>query len=308
MGWCRAGVAGVMLLLLCSGSAFVACGARTGIPSPDSSDAADIVTEYARDATANADGDADGSDAPLPPPTGCDPDAGPTPIHLLAQTTELVTFYPPTQKFTSVGYLDCSIAGGPNSMAVERSGIAYVAGHDGRLYRVDTTNAHCTQTSYVPEQLGFLSFGMGYAGDQTTESLYVSDTFAGHGLGIIDTTSMTLSAVGKYVPPLPERCELSGSSDDRLFAFCLGINPDVRVVAEVDRHTAKVSSKHVLSTVADANAFAFARWGDAFYIFTSVKSVGTKVTKYDPATQAESVVAIYPVFIVGAGVSTCAPR
>jgi hypothetical protein len=149
---------------------------------------------------------------------------------------------------------------------------------------------------------------MGYAGDQTTESLYVSDTFANHGLAIIDTASMTLSPVGKYVPALPARCELSGSSDDRLFAFCLGVKPDVRVVAEVDRHTAKVISTHVLSTVADANAFAFAKWGDAFFIFTSVKGVGTKVTKYEPATQGESVVAIYPVFIVGAGVSTCAPR
>ncbi len=298
-----------------------ACGSRTGLLAPEDEDAAVDARPDRRDAIADRDAaDAREEDAlptldatkdvPKPPPLGC-VDAGATQIYLITSQNELLSFYPPTLLFTNVGKIACPAAGTatPFSMGVDRSGTAYSVFNDGRLFRISTSNAACQTTPYQVNQLGFQVFGMGYAGDQTTESLYVADSDFNNpskGLATIDTQTFKLASVGAFQPQLP-RCELTGTGDGRLFAFCLKQGTTGSIVAEVDRKTAKVIAADNLVLGNQSNAFAFSFWGGDFYIFTSPGGASS-VTKYDPLAKTETVVATHPSTIVGAGVSTCAPQ
>ncbi|CAN5753290.1 hypothetical protein BH09MYX1_BH09MYX1_20430 [soil metagenome] len=303
----------------------VACGARTGLLAPDAEDASIDATSDRRDATADRDATPDVRDAtaedalpsidsskdgPKPPPLGCT-DAGATQIYLITSQNELLSFYPPTLLFTKVGNIACPDAGAatPFSMGVDRSGFAFSVFNDGRLFRVSTATAACQTTPYVANQLGFQVFGMGYAGDQNSEKLYTAESDFNNpskGLAAIDTQTFLLSSVGAFQPPLP-RCELTGTGDDRLFAFCLKQGASGSIIAQIDRTNAKVVAADNLVLGNQSNAFAFAFWGGDFYIFTSPGGASS-VTKYDPLAKTETIVATHPSTIVGAGVSTCAPQ
>lgn len=298
-----------------------ACGSRTGLLAPDFDDAATDVRADRRDAANERDArDAADEDAlpsidapkdvPKPPPLGCT-DAGATQIYLITSQNELLAFYPPTLAFTKVGNIACPGAGTatPFSMGVDRAGIAHSVFNDGRLFRLSTANASCQSTPYAPNQLGFQVFGMGYAGDQVSEKLYAADSDFNNpskGLATIDTQSFKLLSVGPFQPQLP-RCELTGTGDGRLYAFCLKQNTTGSIVAEIDRTNANVIAADNLVMGNQSNAFAFAFWGGDFYIFTSPGGASS-VTRYDPIAKTETVVASHPSTIVGAGVSTCAPQ
>ena len=299
----------------------VACGSRTGLLAPEIDDAAVDVRPDRRDAAGDRDArDATDEDAlpsidatkdgPKPPPLGCT-DAGATQIYLITSQNELLAFYPPTLTFTKVGSIACPGAGTatPFSMGVDRAGIAYSVFNDGRLFRISTANASCQTTAYQPNQLGFQVFGMGYAGDQISEKLYAADSDFNNpskGLATVDTVAFKLGLVGQFQPQLP-RCELTGTGDGRLYAFCLKQNTSGSIVAEIDRTTAKVIAADNLVLGNQTNAFAFSFWGGDFYIFTSPGGAST-VTRYDLLAKTETVVASHPSTIVGAGVSTCAPQ
>jgi hypothetical protein len=284
-----------------------ACGARTGLRG----------TAGSLDATADADAHTDARDAqdedvvedvveedapddafPDVPIVGDCPDAGATLVYLLGAQSELYSFYPPTLAFKSIGTIACpNTSSSPNSMAVTRTGIAFAGFLDGQLFEVSTSNAACKATPYTSSQLGWLTFGMGYAGEADGgETLYVAgngSTFS-KGLGFIDTTSFTLN-----------NCELSGTGAGQLFGYC-PFNSGA-YLQEIDPATAKILSSHQLGVGGNTTAFAFAFWGGDFWIFTATGGNGSTVTQYDPNTQSETPVATAPIQIVGAGVSTCAP-
>ena len=246
-----------------------------------------------------------------PVPTDC-PDAGATLVYVISSQNELFSFYPPTLVFTKIGNIACpSMGATPYSMAVDRLGTAYSVFDDGTLWQISTANAACKATSYMPAVTGtpFHNFGMGYAGDQTGESLYVADAnFNSNSLGLatIDTKSFTRNFIAPFNPSLP-RCELTGTGDGRLFAFCLHTSGTGSLLAEVDRTNANVIAENNLTVGDSSDAFAYAFWGGEFWIFTS-PGTSTTVTKYDPGTMSESAVTTMPSTIVGAGVSTCAPQ
>jgi hypothetical protein len=296
-----------------------ACGSRTGLLSP---------SELLLDATSERsliDRSVDASrdvriadvlppldvqrDSPRPPPLGC-VDAGDTQVYLITSEGEMLSFYPPTSTLVTIGPINCPGAGNetPFSMGVERSGAAYSVFTDGRLFRLSTATAACRATPFAPGQFGFTTFGMGYAGDQNSEKLYVSDNAGGTGLATIDTTTFALSRVGSFVPDLPERCEMTGTGAGELFAYCVDPNGVGGVVAQIDRTNAKVIAASPVRVGTNNDAFAFAFWGGNFYMFNSSGGGGTTVTKYDPTNQSETVVATHPSTVVGAGVSTCAPN
>ena len=313
----------LLVLTACVGGTFLACGSRTGLLAPDEAplDAAGDVRDAGKDARdSGRDADAQEEDAlPTidatkdvikPPPLGCD-DAGSTQIYVITSQNELVAFYPPTLSFQKVGNIACPSGGStPFSMAVNRAGTAYSVFTDGHLFRISTANAACQSTTFAVNQLGFQVFGMGYSGDQLTESLYVADSDFNNpskGLATVDTTTFKLASVGPFVPQLP-RCELTGTGDGHLYAFCLkqgGVTGSI--LAEVDRTNGKVIAQNSLKVGDQNDAFAFSFWGGDFYIFTAPSGPST-VTKYDPVAQTETVVASHPSTIVGAGVSTCAPQ
>ena len=285
-----------------------ACGARTGLYEPvdaATTDAHDAAHDVAEEDVSDADvEDVEFPDVPIV--SDC-PDAGATLVYVLGSENELYSFYPPTFSFTSIGTIACPSTSTPNSMAVTRSGIAFANFQSGELFEVSTANAACKATTYVPNQLGWDTYGMGYAGiADGGESLYVvgfGSPFS-KGLGTIDTSTFTLSDIGQFQPQQFD-CELTGTSDGRLFGYCPLSSGNGSWFIEIDPSNAGILSQHQLSAGSN-EAWAFAFWGGEFWIFDG-KGGTSVVTEYDPVAQTETVVGNAPIDVVGAGVSTCAP-
>jgi len=195
-------------------------------------------------------------------------------------------------------------------MGVDRLGTAYSSFTTGNLFKISTANAACQATSYVPDQKGFHTFCMGYAGQPDGgDTLYVAECSGSPsnslGLGWIDTTAYKLNFVGPFQPTMPS-CELTGTGDGHLFGFC--INPTSgSTVVQIDTSNAHIVAADPLKVGDPSNGFAFAFWGGYFWIFTTPGGTST-VTRYDPLTKTETTMTTYAGSIVGAGVSTCAPE
>jgi hypothetical protein len=233
-------------------------------------------------------------------------------VYTLAEDNTLYSFYPPTLAFTAIGVLDCPTSEGPFSMAVDRNGTAWVVFTDGSLWNVDTTNAHCTSTAYVPGQSGFTTFGMGFSSNavgSVDETLFVSDSseFSGSTMGLakIDTTTLALTPIGMY-DKLNARAEMTGTGDARLFGAFEGTP---YIVAQIDKTDAKILSEapqNAISYAPDTSNFAFAFWGGDFWLFVG-PGTSTDVFHYQVSSGVTTKVKSVSFEIVGAGVSTCAP-
>jgi hypothetical protein len=250
-------------------------------------------------------------------PPGCAP--GTQYVWLLDRKGVLHKFDPPSFTLTPVGPIDCAPAedgstAQPFSMAVDRQGKAWVVFDDGRLYQIDTSNASCTPTSFVPNQSAFSTFGMGFSTrgiDSTTDELFVTQDSLDpavklQGLARIDTNTLELTPVAQYDTLAEQEAELTGTGDGRLFGFFTG---QPFVVAEIDKATAKIVSQApqpLIQLPPRAANFAFAHWGGDFYMFAGV-ALYTDVYRYRPSTNTTTLERSYSQLIVGAGVSTCAP-
>jgi hypothetical protein len=316
------------LLVALYPAAIVACGTRTGLLG--SSDdvgrpsSHDTFIEDASHGTFIEDAshgtfieDAGSPAAPtdaLPPidvgttpiPTDC-PDASATLIYLITINGILLSFDPPPATFTVIGSIACPSTAGPNSMAVDHTGLAYVAFGDGSIFRVSTRTASCQPTAFVANTQNFASrFGMGFAANAngTGETLYVAESVSNPRLASIDTTTSALRVIGPLLPVMVSP-ELTGTGAGDLFAFSaanLG-----SVIGQVDKTTARVVAQATLAGVYQGTAWAFAFWGGDFYTFTAPTG-GSVVTRFRPSDGSVAEVARYPIPIVGAGVSTCAPQ
>ncbi|HEX8795773.1 MAG TPA: hypothetical protein VF765_32710 [Polyangiaceae bacterium] len=315
---------GLVLLCALAGPALVAaCGSRTGLLSSAPSDAS--TSDSPPDAAEEADAGEEVGDAPFVVPDGPDicPDAGATLIYLITETNDLFSFYPPTLAFRHIGPLSCPGAGTatPFSMAVDRQGIGRSSFSDGTLYLVDMRTAACVGTTFQPDQLGFQTFCMGYAandadGGDAGETLYVAECNVlqspppdSMGLATLDTASLTLSYVAPFSPPI-RGPELTGTGDGRLFGFYTNPNQNETGshIVQIDRGTGAILQDYPLQVGTPNDGYAFAFWGGVFWVFTfSGPSLPTIVTRFDPATRSETMVASMPEGVVGAGVSTCAP-
>ena len=201
------------------------------------------------------------------------------------------------------------------AMAVDRFGFAWVVYEDGSLWKVDTKDARCAATTFVPDQEGFHRFGMGFSTDATSgsaESLFVAD-HDGKGLGKIDLKTMKLKAIGSFDGILTGRAaELTGTGDGRLFGF---FTTSPAQVGELAKGTGSAVTHDELATVSTGTDWAFSFWGGDFYLYTAndtgglpQNQKGSSVTRFRPSDN--SVTVVLPTIgfnIVGAGVSTCAP-
>ncbi len=293
------------------------CGARTELSAPLTDAAQEDHTVDHHDASEEDATEEDAIphidqfvDAPIP--TDC-PDAGDTLVYVITSENVLYSFYPPTLGFTAIGTIACpNTKSTPYSMAVNRLGTAFSVFADGTLWQFSTANAACKPTPYVPSPQGtpFYNFGMGFVGTQTTDTLYVCDANFNNvnskGLATIDTKTFARTFVANFQPELP-RCELTGTGDGRLFAFCL-LTQGGSEIAEIDPATAKIVAVNQLQVGNPNDAFAYAFWGGFFWIFHGPTGT-TTVTRYDPGSFSEQNVAtLSGRTIVGAGVSTCAPQ
>lgn len=272
-----------------------------------------VTAGCANDGTESAFVESDAGALPAPPPKDegafKEVDAEPPPfdgecaeetkqIYVLGTDKTLYRFHPDTLQFVRIGTIGCPSAAGTFSMAIDRRGTAWVEFTDGRLFAVDTRDATCKPTPFVPGQTGFSTFGMGYAKNDdgsSGETLYV----AGAGLASLDTKTFELTFLGSLTFG---RTELTGL-DTSLFAFSVGSG----VIAGLDKSNAATKVVYRTSAVDAAAAFAFAQWGGDFWLFTG-HGVSSKVTRYSPETDDSTVVVPSTgMLIVGAGSSTCAP-
>jgi hypothetical protein len=267
----------------------------------------------------NPEGGGFGNGSDAGPTTGGDCNADTKTIYVVSEENTLYSFTPETLSFKPIGVLNCLGTGGanPTSMAVDRTGTAWVLLSDGSINKVSVKDATCTPTSYVPGQAGFMKFGMGFATDGTSgaaETLYLSD-HDGKGLAKLDTTSMKVTAVGAYTGQLAGiSSELTGTGDGKLFGFFTTL-PNA-TVAQIDKNAGALSGMSSLMDTPPRTAWAFSFYAGVFYVYTAgdpasslpKDGVGSDVTLYDPVANTTKIVKSKVGFrIVGAGVSTCVP-
>lgn len=228
-------------------------------------------------------------------------------VHVLTDQGQLLRFDPPTVTFTKIAKLDCKSASSPYSMAVSRNGTGYSVFQDGTLQKFDVTTGVCEQTPFVPGQEGFQKFGMGFVSkDNADETLFVTDT-AGNRLAKIDVTAFKLTKIGDFDQLLGVSSELTGTGAGELFGVFETTPP---TIAQIDPLTAKISNTAPQGAVQipeGSTHFAFAAYGGQFWTFVGPDG-GTEVFVYDPVTKLTTKKATITEEIVGAGVSTCAPR
>jgi hypothetical protein len=325
---------GSALFVLAVACALAACGSRTGLlvpllgepeeggpdaePGPDATAPDEGVEDATVDVTEPPDGhegrDAREEDAlpPIdvtPPPmdalNDC-PDAGSTFIYVISSGYELLSFYPPTAAFTSIGTIACPGGGTPFSMAVDTTGVAYVEFNSGNIFRVSTRTAACVSTPFQPHQDGFTTFGMGFSANAPSpgETLFVASDQTPSQLASIDTMSFILSPLGIFRPAIDEP-ELTGTGAGDLFAFFRFGSGSA--IGQIDKATAQVVAQSDLPGVVQGSGWAFGFWGGDFYTFTA-PSGHTVVNRFRPTDGSVVQVASTDQLIVGAGVSTCAPQ
>lgn len=257
-----------------------------------------------------------GSNTPAVGADGCSDAA--RMVYVLSAEYELYRFEPDRLAFTKLGQLSCpSMGATPNSMAIDRSGTAWVNYSDGSLFKVSTKDASCEATKFQAGQSGIVKFGMAFASNAAgsqEETLFVSgiqDSLmgdGGKGLAKVDLGTMTLTPISDYSGELAHMgAELTGTGDGRLYGFFTTF-PNA-TLATIEKSSATTSNIHDLDGVYTGNAWAFSFWGGDFWFYTSTGTEPSKVTRLHTQTnQLEVVLEDAGGFrIVGAGVSTCAP-
>jgi hypothetical protein len=302
---------------------FAGCGARTDLDpfAAEVRDAGRDTGDASRDA-APPDAALDASiDAPpdaapdvlpdAPPdvdvPPGCD--AGDDSIVLLTEDAQLYRFDPETVTTSLVGQLGCDAFF--NSMSVSRTGRLYLSSEIGELYTADVDTLACEKTPFDASQVKYIRYGMGFTADDVPagETLFIAprnDLGQVDRLARIDLDDYELHVVGYFPVPVPA-AEVKGTSDGRLFLIHVGTDTENARLVEVDKDTAMLGNAIELPVGANYQAFDFAFWNGAFYVFVSLfGEESATVYRYTPDGALEVLGAV-PVVAVGAGVSTCAP-
>ncbi len=239
-------------------------------------------------------------------------------VYVVSAEYDLYKFEPDKLAFTKIGALACPSGGAtPNSMAIDRSGTAWVNYSDGALFKVSTKDASCEATSFKKGQSTFVKFGMAFASNAAgsqDETLFVSgiedSAFGdgGKGLATIDLKTMKLTPISDYPGDLRKMgAELTGTGDGRLYGFFTTF-PDA-TLAKIEKSSAATSDARSLDGVNTGNAWAFSFWGGDFWFYTSTGLEPSRVTRLRSKDGSIEVVKpnVGGFRIVGAGVSTCAP-
>ena len=236
-------------------------------------------------------------------------------VYVIGKGRELVRFDPEAMTFDQVGEIACPVNGGPAvgvptpfSMAVDRGGTAWVLYSDGTMYAVDVTDGSCKMTGFMPNQLeAFELFGMGFVTDtkdSSTETLYVSSYSPGDGIGDLSLSDLAIRRVGFY-HGLSGAAELTGTGDARLYGFFASNPPRV---ARIDKTDASILQTVDLPDTQIGAGWAFAFWGDGFWMFTAPDGGNSRLDRLDATTLTlEAERDDIGLQVVGAGVSTCAP-
>ena len=246
-------------------------------------------------------------------------------IFVLSGDAELWKYFPKGNNFELLGALDCpGLFPTTFSMAVDRSGFAWVQFTGGELRKIPVTDvSKCEDPGYQLNQQGVGNFGMAFVSNSANDACdqIYGNTYSGNGpfaegnkIGdfiTIEPVNLQLSLLGKTNF---DGAEVTGTGDGRAFIFG-GSNPSKLV--ELDKSDASVVNLLPLGTLEINNgAFAFAFFAGDFYLFTDSNNdfTNSEVTllDYDDSDNngKQDLVLLTdkaPIQIVGAGVSTCAP-
>lgn len=238
-------------------------------------------------------------------------------------TSHLLRFDPETLTYTDIGVIRCEAEGSLlRSMAVDRTGTAWVSSGRGALFRVSTTDASCTATGMELGQHEIRNYGMGFAtvGTSSEERLFITaeggwwmDGLAYRRLAEIDRSDLRIDMIGDIDAPTPANMELTGTGDGRLFGMVLDVRNLRNIVVSVellDADTGGTIERKVVPLAA-RGGFAFAQWGGNFWLFTEAPDGRARAAEFDwesgEMLRTVDVALDVPGTIVGAGVSTCAP-
>ncbi|WP_437511080.1 hypothetical protein [Sorangium sp. So ce1099] len=253
-------------------------------------------------------------------------------IYLVTPYSEFFSFHPATSELRLIGELDCPILRdddprpqgvSPLSMAVDRTGVAWILDTNGYVVRLDISTGRCEQTSFRKKFLQSLRhFGMAFASDGVPgqETLYVREALLNgvteeepvRALAVFDTRRATLRPLGVG---RGGDADLTGTGDGRLFGFVKGRPGEPALLGEYNKATGATRSETPLPgvTIHDSASWAFATWGGEFWLFASnpdpVDMITSSVHRFKPGSDAPPVLVRddLPAQIIGAGVSTCAP-
>jgi hypothetical protein len=254
--------------------------------------------------------------------------AGTELVYVVSRDGGLHSFDPGDLRFRRIGTLDCPGASSslPHSMAVDRSGQAWVGYDNGVLALARISDAACT-SSKVDVRSARIGrrFGMGFAptpeGGIGGETLFLTTQPVGRvlddgrvvrGSGLLARTDdgTTITIAGRFPDTFRGLSgELSSRSDGKLFAFFTG---EPFELAEIDPVTADVRWQKSLEGMRFAEAgtgsWAFAAVGSDFYFFWANRDEPSTVTRLREDGTIEHVIKDAGMEIVGAGASTCATR
>jgi hypothetical protein len=275
-------------------------------------------------------------------------------IYVVDQANELLSFDPrllsggANAAFHKIGTLACNAgpswsdwaAGQPGpatpfSMGVDRNAVAWVLYTSGEIFKVSTATAACMSNSGYQQgpdgnpQNGMEVFGMGFVTDVAggnTEKLYIGggDITATPGgtMAVIDPANpATATVIGSVPAPAGPMYspELTGTGASQMFGFFPGdTSAFVQELSKTNGSLVNAAQKWSIPGGLGAGrvvrAWAFAQWGQKFYIFvtTDTDGMGTDlnstVHSIDRTTMTHTTeLQNLPYMIVGAGVSTCAP-
>ena len=255
-------------------------------------------------------------------------------VYVVDEANHFMSFDPrllPGNPFTIIGTLSCPTTGSsiqvpagavmPFSMSVDRDGKAWVEYTSGEIFNVSLQTAACTASGYTARAGGMDLFGMGFVSDAAgsdQEKLFI----AGGGrsaepngkLATVDTHAMmyTPAQVGMLTEPSDFSAELTGTGAAQLYGFFPVTSGGNAYVQEIDKTTGgPIGTKHDLGPLGTVRDWAFAQWGNKFYVFTTVQSGSTLVSTVKSIDKATGMVTTEvdnsPYQVDGAGVSTCAP-
>ncbi|OIP40463.1 MAG: hypothetical protein AUK47_08460 [Deltaproteobacteria bacterium CG2_30_63_29] len=254
-------------------------------------------------------------------------------VYVVDTDYNLMSFDPSgtTPVFRPIGSLNCpagsswssygSGAATPFSMSVDRSARAWILYSSGEIFWVNTRDAACTASPYTKGQNGYQLFGMGFSTDSdgsVEERLYiaggnVSDLLSGN-IGSVDPVTLTVTTLGPIPGNAEYSPELTGTGNGKLFGYFPGTGSS-SFVGELNKSNGQLVQQWALPGLdGDIGAWAFAHWGGKFYIFVTVVDPfwgdsDSRVLRLDPETgQTTTLMTGLPYEIVGAGVSTCAPK
>ena len=206
-------------------------------PPPAAVDAsADAAIDAGSDAPDTIDAATEASASALPPA----PDDVCECIYLLASNGDLLRFSPTMKGLSRVGHPDCPLGegSGPRSIAVDRSGKAWIPALDGRIAEVNVHDASCKMTPFAAHQSGFATVNLTLVGTTlfaADDHGWGGDVAPSLGLATIDRTTWKLTPVHKSAA----RMHLAGAAAGALYAASPG------AVAELARATYQPSDLKV---------------------------------------------------------------